>query len=300
MLSGLRHDTIGGSDAAAIVGLSRYGSQYSVFMDKTGRLPDKPDTEAMRQGRDLEEYVSQRFEEETGKKVRRLQAMLYNPLYPFAHADVDRMVCGEDAGLECKTTSTLDVKQFHGVEFPEKYYAQCVHYMAVTGCERWYLAVLVFGRGFFVYTLERDQAEIDALMTAEQGFWAGYVETDTPPGPDGSDATTEAMQTIYSDSRPEERTLFGRDMILDEYCTLKRQSKAIKDRMSEIENIIKEDMQDAERGNCDRYTVSWKSQIRKTFDAKAFSAAHPEIDIQPYYKVSTARPFKVQEQANEE
>ena len=51
---------------------------------------------------------------------------------------------------------------------------------------------------------------------------------------------------------------------------------------------------------CDRYTVSWKSQIRKTFDAKAFSAAHPEIDIQPYYKVSTARPFKVQEQANEE
>ena len=74
MLSGLRHDTIGGSDAAAIVGLSRYGSQYSVFMDKTGRLPDKPDNEAMRQGRDLEEYVSQRFEEETGKKVRRLQA----------------------------------------------------------------------------------------------------------------------------------------------------------------------------------------------------------------------------------
>lgn len=295
-----RRNTIGGSDAAAIVGLSRYGSQYSVFMDKTGRLPDKPDTEAMRQGRDLEEYVSQRFEEETGKKVRRLQAMLYNPLYPFAHADVDRMVCGEDAGLECKTTSTLDVKQFHGVEFPEKYYAQCVHYMAVTGCERWYLAVLVFGRGFFVYTLERDQAEIDALMTAEQGFWAGYVETDTPPSPDGSDATTEAMQTIYSDSRPEERTLFGRDMILDEYCTLKRQSKAIKDRMSEIENIIKEDMQDAERGNCDRYTVSWKSQIRKTFDAKAFSTAHPEIDIQPYYKVSTARPFKVQEQANEE
>ena len=56
-----RRNTIGGSDAAAIVGLSRYGSQYSVFMDKTGRLPDKPDTEAMRQGRDLEEYVASRF-----------------------------------------------------------------------------------------------------------------------------------------------------------------------------------------------------------------------------------------------
>ena len=145
-----RRKTIGGSDAAAIVGLSRYSTPYTIFMDKTGRLPDKPDTEAMRLGRDLEDYVAKRWQEATGKKVRRLQAMLYNPLYPFAHADVDRMVIGEDAGLECKTTSTLDVKQFNGVEFPEKYYAQCVHYLAVTGVKRWYLAVLVFGRGFFI------------------------------------------------------------------------------------------------------------------------------------------------------
>ena len=119
-----RRKTIGGSDAAAIVGLSRYSTPYTIFMDKTGRLPDKPDTEAMRLGRDLEDYVAKRWQEATGKKVRRLQAMLYNPMYPFAHADVDRMVIGEYAGLECKTTSTLDVKQFNGVEFPEKYYAQ--------------------------------------------------------------------------------------------------------------------------------------------------------------------------------
>lgn len=118
-----RRKTVGGSDAAAIVGLSAYASPYSVWADKTGRTPDKPDNEAMRQGRDLEDYVARRFIEETGKKVRRNTAMLYNPLYPFAHADVDRMIVGENAGLECKTTSVLDLKQFNGVEFPEKYYA---------------------------------------------------------------------------------------------------------------------------------------------------------------------------------
>ena len=171
-----RRHTIGGSDAAGIVGLSRYATPYTVFLDKTGRLPDKPDNEAMRQGRDLEDYVAKRWEEATGKKVRRLQAMLYNPAYPFAHADVDRMVLGEDAGLECKTTATLDIRQFNGVDFPEKYYAQCVHYMAVTGAKRWYLGVLVFGRGFFVFTLERNQAEIDALMMAEAAFWEKYPE----------------------------------------------------------------------------------------------------------------------------
>ena len=295
-----RRKTIGGSDAAAIVGLSRYSTPYTIFMDKTGRLPDKPDTEAMRLGRDLEDYVAKRWQEATGKKVRRLQAMLYNPMYPFAHADVDRMVIGEDAGLECKTTSTLDMKQFHGVEFPEKYYAQCVHYMAVTGAKRWYLAVLVFGRGFFEFTLERDQAEIDALMTAEGGFWRDYVERDTPPPPDGSQATTDALQVVYADSRDEERDLFGRETMLDEYMQLKRQKRAIEDRMGEIENALKEDLQEAERGRCGFYTISWKSQQRSTFQPKAFAQAYPNIDLTPFYKTSSTRPFKVMEKKNDD
>ena len=66
-----------------------------------------------------------------------------------------------------------------------QYYAQCVHYLAVTGADRWYLAVLAYGRGFFTFTLERNQAEIDALMAAEAGFWK-LVEQDTPPDADGS------------------------------------------------------------------------------------------------------------------
>ena len=295
-----RRKTIGGSDAAAIVGLSRYSTPYTIFMDKTGRLPDKPDTEAMRLGRDLEDYVAKRWEEATGKKVRRLQAMLYNPLYPFAHADVDRMVIGEDAGLECKTTSTLDVKQFNGVEFPEKYYAQCVHYLAVTGVKRWYLAVLVFGRGFFEFTLERDQLEIDALMTAEAEFWTENVAKDNPPPPDGSQATTDALQVVYAESLDEERDLFGREPMLDEYMQLKRQKKAIEDRLGEIENSLKEDLQEAERGRCGFYTISWKSQKRSTFQPKAFALAHPNIDLTPFYKTSSTRPFKVMEKKNDD
>lgn len=294
-----RRKTIGGSDAAAIIGLSRYATPYTIFMDKTGRLPDKLDTEAMRLGWDLEDYVAKRWQEATGKKVRRLQAMLYNPLYPFSHADVDRMVIGEDAGLECKTTSTLDVKQFKGVEFPEKYYAQCVHYMAVTGAKRWYLAVLVFGRGFFTFTLERDQAEIDALMAAEADFWTQHVAVDAPPPPDGSEATTEALQTIYAESQDEERDLFGRETMLDEYMMLKRQEKAIKERQGEIENALKQELQEAERGRCGMYAISWKSQVRSTFQPKAFAQAYPNIDLTPFYKSSTSRPFKVLEKKND-
>ena len=291
----LRRHGIGGSDAAAIVGLSKWASPYTVWADKTGRLPDKPDTEAMRQGRDLEEYVAQRFSEATGKRVKRCNAILYNPAYPHSHADVDRMIVGENAGLECKTTSTLDVKQFLGVEFPEKYYAQCVHYMAITGADRWYLAVLVLGKEFHVYTLERDEAEIRALMDAETAFWEQYVETDTPPAADGAESTTDAIRTIYADSSQSICILFGRETLLEEYMALKSQSKALDARIAEIQNTIMEDMQDAERGECGAYTVIWKAQERETFQRKEFEKAHPEINLAEYCRVSKSRPFKVTE-----
>ena len=291
----LRRHGIGGSDAAAIVGLSKWASPYTVWADKTGRLPDKPDTEAMRQGRDLEEYVAQRFSEATGKRVKRCNAILYNPAYPHSHADVDRMIVGENAGLECKTTSTLDVKQFLGVEFPEKYYAQCVHYMAITGADRWYLAVLVLGKEFHVYTLERDEAEIRALMDAETAFWEQYVETDTPPAADGAESTTDAIRTIYADSSQSICILFGRETLLEEYMALKSQSKALDARIAEIQNTIMEDMQDAERGECGAYTVIWKAQERELFQRKEFEKAHPEINLAEYCRVSKSRPFKVTE-----
>lgn len=290
-----RRKTIGGSDAAAIVGLSKYSSPFSVWADKTGRLPDKPDNEAMRQGRDLEEYVAQRFSEATGKRVKRCNAMLYNPAYPHSHADVDRMIVGENAGLECKTTSTLDLKQFRGVEFPEKYYAQCVHYMAVNGADRWYLAVLVLGKEFHVYCLERDEDEIRALMDAETAFWEQYVETDTPPAPDGAQSTTDALKTIYADSIESTCNLFGRETLLAEYMALKQRNKENDARIAEIQNVICEEMQDAERGECGAYTVSWKAQERSTFQRKEFEKAHPEIDLSQYFKTSKSRPFKVTE-----
>lgn len=290
-----RRKTIGGSDAAGIVGLSRWASPFSVWADKTGRAAEKEDTEAMRQGRDLEDYVARRWMEETGKRVYRLPAMLYHPKYPFAHADVDRMVIGENAGLECKTTFSLDLKQFNDVEFPVQYYAQCVHYLAVTGAGRWYLAVLAYGRGFFTFVLERDQAEIDALMAAEADFWK-LVEQDTPPDADGSEATSAALREIFPISEQTTADLFGRDTVLREYMRLKEDKKALDTRIGEIENTIKADMGEAESGLCGSFHISWKSQNRQTFQAKEFAKDHPSIDLAPYYKNTNLRPFKVTEE----
>src|SRR5690606_38820092 len=71
-----RKKGIGGSDAAAIVGLDKYRSAFDVYAEKVGLKAEEPDNEAMRQGRDLEQYVAERFMEATGKRVRRRNAIL--------------------------------------------------------------------------------------------------------------------------------------------------------------------------------------------------------------------------------
>jgi len=288
-----RRASIGGSDASAIIGLNEWSSPYRVWAEKTGRIPDKEDNEAMRQGRDLEGYVATRWCEATGRKARRDNAILRNPEYPFAHANIDRLVVGEDAGLECKTTSALNMKRFKDGEYPANYYVQCVHYMAVTGASRWYLAVLILNKDFLLFTIERDEDEIRSLMGQESEFW-DHVRTDMPPPADGTDATTEAMKIIYADSvAGGSVALFGRDKLIDRYYQYKADRDAADAEMERIRQTLMEDLGDNETGLCTNYKVTWKLQNRRTFDDKAFASEHPGIDISKYYRTSKFRKFDI-------
>lgn len=289
-----RRKTIGGSEAACILGLNPWVSPYSVWAEKLGKLPERDDNEAMRQGRDLESYVAQRFTEETGKKVRRENNILVNPDYPFAHANVDRMIVGEDAGLECKTTSTLNLKNFKNGAFPDTYYVQCVHYMMVTGCKKWYLAVLVLNKAFMVFEIERDEAEIEALARSEADFWK-LVESQTTPIADGSSSTTETINTIFPDADGDSVSLFGFDADLESYIALTKQIKALEALKDEAANKVKSFLENSSRGESDRYRVSWAAQTRQTFDVKEFAKDHPDMDLSNYYKTSKYRTFKVNE-----
>ena len=287
-----RRKGIGGSDAAAIIGLNPWATPYTVYLDKLGLLSEKEETEAMRQGRDLEDYVAKRFTEETGKKVQRCKYMIQNPAYPFALADIDRRVVGEDAGLECKTTSALDIRQFHGVDFPEKYYAQCVHYLAVTGAKRWHLAVLVFGKGFFVYTLDRDEAEIAALMATESAFWE-KVQNQTPPDITGGEADSAAVDGIYKQSEPGEiADLFGMDSLFFQMQAADMSLKISKAAKDTAANQIKERMKTAEEGTCGPFRCTWKTQTRRTLNLDLLLKDYPDIKIDDYMTTTTSRPFR--------
>lgn len=290
----LRSHYIGGSDAAAVVGLNAYASPYSLWAEKTGRVPGFAGNLATEVGSFLEEFVAQKFAQETGKKVRKCNQSFLNSLYPFAIANIDREIIGEDAGLEIKTTDTLNLKKFKGGEFPANYYCQCMHYMAVTGKKRWYLAVLIGNKQFMWFIIERDEDEIAALMTAEADFWE-LVKTDTPPAVDGTQATSDVLKTIYSESDDSVCDLTAFSANLRQFIDLKNQIKELETLTEEAANKIKEFMGSSGGGECEGFKVSWKSQSRSTFDRKRFEKENPDVDLSGYYKTSNARVFRVSE-----
>ena len=292
----LRKKGIGGSDAAAIVGLDRYRSPFDVYADKLGLRPEIPDNEAMRQGRDLEQYVSERFMEATGKKVRRRNAILQHPEHHWMLANIDRWVVGENAGLECKTTSILNSTKFSQGEFQPNYYVQCVHYMAVTGAERWYLAVLVLNKSFHVFTIERDEAEIQALIETEKDFWENHVLKQIPPTPDGSESTSELLKQMFPEARErEEVALYGYEEKIQQYLELDTRVKELTQERDAIKQELQLALADAEIGRAQGYIVEWKNQTRQTLDTQRLKKEQMEIYEKYLKPAQTVRMFKIKE-----
>lgn len=263
-----RRQGIGGSDVAAILGLSDWESPYSIWADKLGYLPEKEENEAMRQGRDFEDYVARRFCEATGKKVRRVNRILKHPEQYFMLANIDRDVVGENAGLECKTTSVMNLKKFRHGEYPENYYCQCMHYMAVTGASKWYLAVLILNKGFHIFEIERDEEEIQALIAAERCFWT-LVENETPPVVYGLEATKRAIEAVHhTDESAAPVLLYGEEDALKEWEELKERRKSLDKKIKAAENHFREALHGSTRGLLHGHEIILQTVKRDGYTAK--------------------------------
>ena len=271
----LRRRFIGGSDAATVVGLNPYSSRVALYLDKKGMSAPKEESEAMRLGTDLEDYVAKRFSEKTGKKIRRDRHMYLHPAYPFIGADVDRRVVGEDAILECKTTRG-GRWDFEAGEVPPHWYCQCLHYMNVTGAKKCYLAILHLGKGFYVFEINRDEAQMKALLDAEISFWRDFVEKDVLPDPDGSESAREALKAAFSDTEETEANLMSHEGDLAEYERLKAEESQVKKDIEQIKQRIQVTMGSATAGFSERWRITWKPQTRDSIDSKKLKDMFPE------------------------
>lgn len=294
----LRRTGIGGSDAGAIMGVSPYKGAFSVWADKMGKLPPIEDNEAMRQGRDLEDYVARRFAEASGLRVRHEYSMLRSVEHPCMLADIDRRIIGERAGLECKTSRDITMARYRNGDYPMEYYCQCLHYLAVTGWDCWYLAVLVYGTDLLIYKICRDEVldDIEALIKAEEAFWYSHVVLDQPPAPDALDSTAAALGSVYP---CEDGTTVcadqDADQALTELAALKAQRRALDRQITERENQIKAAMGEAEVLAGTSVSATWRSSERTTISKEKLLKAYPNINMDAITERNVQRRFAIKE-----
>jgi putative phage-type endonuclease len=260
----VRQKGIGGSDVGAIAGMSQYGSPLSVYLDKKGKSSEQEDNEAMRQGRDLEEYVVKRFEDKMKLFTLKEDKILQHKDLDFMLGNIDRWVIKGESILECKTTGHYDENSV-----PAYIELQCHHYMTVTGATVCYLAVLVFQKDFFVKKIERDEEICNYLIQIETDFWKNYVEKDIMPAPDGSFSAAELIKEMYPQSNGE--TIKLNEEYNDKiarYMELKGIIKPLEKEHDQIEQEIKMGLKEAERGETGRYIINYKTSIKKAYSVK--------------------------------
>jgi len=285
----VRKTGIGGSDAAAAVGLSPYKSQLELWMEKTNREADlpRPDpkdtTEPVYWGTMLEPIVAASYTQQTGRKVRKVNAVLQHPQFPFMLANLDREVVGTPSVqiLECKTVGEFGAKLWKdGV--PEYVQLQVQHQLSVTGKQAVDVAVLICGQRLEVHRIQRDDDLIARLIHLEAQFWE-YVTSDTLPPADGSESADRALRVLYPGNSS--MVDFSDDRNLSatfaDLVNLRADIKVKQDYAEKLKQALQQAMGDASAAQFETGRVLFKrSQDSTTINTDLLLLNHPELALE--------------------
>ncbi len=290
-----RRHGIGSSDASTAVGLNPYMSRLELWMEKTGRMEQQPNNDAIYWGTMLEPLVAQEYSKRTGFKVARVNAIHQHSTEKFMLANLDRQVvgCADGPGiLECKTSGYYSGKYWEeGV--PEWYQIQVLHQLAVTGRKWADVAVLIGGQDFRIFRINRDEDMIQNLISLEGEFWE-LVKSDTPPPADGSESSSRALAQLYPRDSGEILDCTEDSAMNDVFGRLV-DTRTIREEAQEEEEQLKQQLQEY-MGEATQMIlaggkVSWKkAKDSNTVDFKKILEDHPEFQQQyPMVKPGSRR-----------
>jgi len=296
-----RKQYIGGSDAAAILGISRYKTPLQVWAIKTGEIvpPDIDDVVAVKLGNKLEQAVSEFFMDATGKELVKVNKTLFHPKYPFIGANIDRRVLNEAAGFEAKTTNQFKASEWEDEQIPAEYAIQCMHYMAVTGLPIWYIAVLIGNMKFLWKVFVRTDAlnafpeiphiskkdiipvepkTLDDMIAKEVYFWNTFIVPKVMP----MQITSEDSGILYAlFPQAAEESVIELDDEASKICenldSMKADNKVLKKEIEEQENTLKAMLKTYETGMTSKYKITWKNQSERRIDVELFKREEPGL-----------------------
>lgn len=193
-----RRNFIGGSDAAAVMGMNPYKTNMKLWEEKVGisepeDISDKP---YVVYGHRAEDHLRELFRLDFPEYqvFHDEDSFLVNDKFPWAHASLDGLLRDEGnrlGVLEIKTTNIMQSmqKEQWNDRIPDNYYLQVLHYMMVTEAEFAVLKAQLkyeFKDSLFLHTrhyfIERCNVEEDIgiLTEAERKFWEDVVNRKRP------------------------------------------------------------------------------------------------------------------------
>ena len=251
----LRSTGIGGSDAAAALGMSPWKSPWQLHHEKVGTVAgDDEQTEAMYWGSVIEPVVRARWRADHPQHdVDHSNIMYVHDDDDWKLANTDGLI-DDDGVLEVKTANARVAYKFDDGNIPDDYLIQGVWYMHVLDRDYVVFAVLIGGNDYRVVRIERDY-NVEELVCADVAdFWAD-VQAGRPPDPIAGDNVALA----YPFSRPSVVHLESIDLIDTIHEATGRRRTAEPDE-AEAKNMLRALMGEHDTAMVDgRKVATWKT-----------------------------------------
>lgn len=308
----LRRTGIGGSDVAALLGVSPWTTRNQLYNQKAGIVPINTDRPSnwfkLEVGHVLEPLIRESFANQSGFTVINDTAMYRHPEYPWMIGDMDFTVITDEGTLiggEIKTTARTNLDHWapgvlgKGGRIPFYYETQVRHYMAVCNIDRF---VVICCYGFsedeqIIVWVDRDYDFEEMLIEEEKRFWLENVEKRIPPEEDAikKETLTQFLKDCYKgpDGRLKVKEglvdLHAKRALWNDYSVLAEKKESAKQQVKDIENSMAAmeaefalALGEADEGFIrleDDRTVEVKVQIteRTTADSKKLKAAYPDV-----------------------
>lgn len=265
-----RKSIIGGSDAAAILGLSRWRTPFDVWADKVGLI--EPSTEmTMRQfiGLRLEPLLGEMAAARLGRPFRRSNRLIRSKAYPFIGGHVDFV------GLEVKTSYSAEGWGESGTAItaaereswdavPIDYLLQEQHYLYVTGWPGMTIAVLIGHDDFRTYAVEPIPELAEPMIAEEVRFWTDHVVTGLAPSIDASEGAKAYLRSRFPRATGDLRAATPEESILIE--DVRQATKATREATEAEEtakNILKGRIGESLGLTAPGVSVTWPTIERK-------------------------------------
>jgi putative phage-type endonuclease len=197
-----REGRLGASEIAAVLGLSKWQSPFSLWHLKSGNIAPEADNREMEWGRDLEALIARRFAR-NHPEWRLSRCGLYaNRERSWQVAQPDRVIhYGQRrlAALEVKTDRNAEEWGVQGTdEIPIYYLCQARWQLDTFGWDRCHVAVLIAGSDYREYLVEHDHADAK-LMRDEALRFLAIVADGVPPDIDSHEVTYRAVRELHPD-----------------------------------------------------------------------------------------------------